>query len=460
MSLTIAALALASLATTRPAGPVAREPVSAIVARLASKARTPSFARQTKLSCNVCHLGGFPQLTRFGRLFKLNGYTLSGLPQITGQVDSATRRSLELSSIPGLSVMALVSATSTARKLPATPSLRTEYPQQLSVFFGGEISPRLGALAQLTYSDATGKVAIDNTDVRFAAHTKSGSKDILYGLTLHNNPTVQDVWNTAPAWAYPFASPALAPHPSASTLIDGALAQSVLGLGAYSLFDNVLYAEGTLYTSAPSGPRSVVDSTQTNNLRDVAPYWRVVLQNRSGPFYASIGASGLYARLYPTGSTGQTNDYNDVGVDAQFEQTLESSVVVGRVSYMHESQSLAADYTAHAAQNVQNTLSTFRVSGMFAPTPSYALTLGYVRTNGSKDDVRYAPDVVTGSRLGRPTTDGEIAEGTWSPWLNTRLGAQYTMYQHFNGGAHEYDVLGGRSASDNRTLYVYLWFAF
>ncbi|MFI5245032.1 MAG: hypothetical protein ACHQQR_07385, partial [Gemmatimonadales bacterium] len=52
-------------------------------------ARIPSFSRQTKLACSMCHTG-FPQLTPFGRLFKLNGYTLTGLPMITAQKDSAS----------------------------------------------------------------------------------------------------------------------------------------------------------------------------------------------------------------------------------------------------------------------------------------------------------------------------------------------------------------------------------
>src|ERR1700733_10261447 len=35
----------------------------------------PSFARQTGQPCETCHVGAFgPQLTQFGREFKLNGY--------------------------------------------------------------------------------------------------------------------------------------------------------------------------------------------------------------------------------------------------------------------------------------------------------------------------------------------------------------------------------------------------
>ncbi len=37
----------------------------------------PSFARQTGQNCVACHAGGqFPELTPYGRLFKLTGYTI------------------------------------------------------------------------------------------------------------------------------------------------------------------------------------------------------------------------------------------------------------------------------------------------------------------------------------------------------------------------------------------------
>ena len=37
----------------------------------------PAFAEQTGQHCNACHIGGFgPQLTPFGRQFKLEGYAM------------------------------------------------------------------------------------------------------------------------------------------------------------------------------------------------------------------------------------------------------------------------------------------------------------------------------------------------------------------------------------------------
>lgn len=52
----------------------------------------PSFARQTGLACAACHTA-FPELTPFGRWFKLNGYTFSTgesmLPPLAGAVQSS-----------------------------------------------------------------------------------------------------------------------------------------------------------------------------------------------------------------------------------------------------------------------------------------------------------------------------------------------------------------------------------
>src|SRR5437016_5177306 len=61
---------------------------ASLYAALAKMHRVPAFSRQTGLACSACHYQ-FPQLTPFGRLFKLNGYTLTGIPTITQPGDSA-----------------------------------------------------------------------------------------------------------------------------------------------------------------------------------------------------------------------------------------------------------------------------------------------------------------------------------------------------------------------------------
>ena len=58
----------------------------------------PSFARQTGMACAACHTV-FPELTPFGREFKLNGYVLDNIKQVTG-IDTSNRQTLALNSLP------------------------------------------------------------------------------------------------------------------------------------------------------------------------------------------------------------------------------------------------------------------------------------------------------------------------------------------------------------------------
>src|SRR6202021_1696029 len=76
----------------------------------------PSFARQTGMACAACHTV-FPELTPFGREFKLNGYVLDNIKQVTGTTTD-NRQTLALNSIPPISVMVQVSYTHTGKALP------------------------------------------------------------------------------------------------------------------------------------------------------------------------------------------------------------------------------------------------------------------------------------------------------------------------------------------------------
>ena len=90
----------------------------------------PAFARQTGQPCASCHTA-LPQLTPFGRRFKLGGYTLQG-----GDV---------WRELPQLSVLLLPSFTHNAVALSAIPSPNGGFtdtnnwvtlPQQASLIYG------------------------------------------------------------------------------------------------------------------------------------------------------------------------------------------------------------------------------------------------------------------------------------------------------------------------------------
>lgn len=437
-----------------------RAVLPAALAGALRQARIPSFSRQTGLPCAACHYQ-FPQLTPFGRLFKLNGYTLTGLKVITSGGDTTRRQTLALAPIPPASAMIVASLTHTRRAPPGTQNDAASFPQEASLFLGGEVTPRIGAFTQLTYGAADGGIGIDNIDLRFASHHTMGSGELLYGITLHNNPTVQDVWNTTPAWSFPFMASEAAPAPIAGTIIDGALGQQVLGLGAYGLWNDLLYTELTAYRSAPQGT-SAPDSTASGIARGVIPYWRVALQHQLGGAYVMIGTYGLDATLYTAGVSGPTDRYTDVAADAQVEHPLhETGVLLLRGTFIHERQRLGGLLAAAPAGAVSasSSLETLRASATLEPGALLGLTAAFFRTSGGADSLRYAPGPVFGSASGSPNSAGLIGEVTVNPWQNTRVAAQYVAYTRFNGARRDYDA-AGRSAADNDVLYVYTWIAF
>jgi hypothetical protein len=90
--------------------------VGLCVALAAPSRAVPSFARQTGMACAACHTV-FPELTPFGREFKLNGYVLDNIKQVTG-IDTSARQTLALNSLPPISFMAQISYTHTKTALP------------------------------------------------------------------------------------------------------------------------------------------------------------------------------------------------------------------------------------------------------------------------------------------------------------------------------------------------------
>src|SRR5947208_13855856 len=161
---------------------------------------TPAFARQTGLACSACHTH-FPELTPTGRAFKLNGYVFRRSESLEGKTPEG-QQSLLLNLVAPVSLMFQTSYTSTKKALPGTQNGTVLFPDQLSLFTGGEITPHVGAFLQVTFDPQSGQLGVDNADFRFATHGTVLSKRATFGLSVNNNPTVQDVWNSTPAWGF------------------------------------------------------------------------------------------------------------------------------------------------------------------------------------------------------------------------------------------------------------------
>ncbi len=198
--------------------------------------------------------------------------------------------------------------------------------QQLSAFYAGRIVEHFGAFVQWTYDGVVHQSSVDNVDIRAAGHFEGDGLDLSYGLTVNNNPTVSDIYNTTPAWSFPYASSSVAVAPNSSTLIDGGLAQQVAGIGAYTMWNRSLYAEIAGYGTADGALsvfRAGTDKTTDAVLDGAAPYWRVALQHvwGEGVQSAMIGTYGIVAHKFPDSPdpTGPTDRYRDVAIDAQYQ---------------------------------------------------------------------------------------------------------------------------------------------
>lgn len=405
----------------------------------------PAYARQTGQNCVACHAGGqFPELTPYGRIFKLTGYTIG-------------QRAIPLSTM-GVLTANKVKVNDPAQGKQQDGSLIFN---TASLFVAGKISDNIGGFAQITYNnyDAqnpdsgafTGHTAADNMDFRYADRLIDADRDLIYGLTLHNNPTVQDVWMSAPAWG-----PSTVPGSTGAgggrlpILADG-LGQQVAGVGAYVYWNKTLYAELTGYHTG-DGIFSFMTQGVNNDhgpqtiLKGVNPYWRLALTHEWGPHNAMVGMSGLEVKSYPdpTDLTTPTDHYRDLSLDAQYQYLLDPHTLTAQASYIHEKQNLEANLEA---TNPADTISSLRAKASYVYRAKYGATLSYFNVHGSTNN---NPDTAT---------RGWTPEIFWTPVQYARVGLQYTVFNRVNGASDNTDG-AGRKAKDDNTLLLYVWGAF
>lgn len=420
----------------------------------------PSYARQTQQPCSSCHVGGFgPELTAFGRQFKLLGYTMK-----VG----------EQANVP-LSAMVVESFTHTQKAQTSAPASgfgtnNNLELQQASVFLAGRLTDHLGVFSQATYSENGGLLGWDNADLRYARSFTRGDHSGIWGISLNNNPTVSDVFNTAPAWSYPYMSPDLAPGaPAQPIMIDG-LGGQVIGASGYTQLDGKWYLEAGAYRSLSVAFTNHVNAGYDGRLMGAAPYLRLNYTWNLPAGMFSVGGFGLDVRRGLVGAdlagspiplAGPSDHFQDVGLGATYQYFHGDHTVTMDGMYVDERQTLNATYADGGSSHLHDSLQSMNIKGSYWYLNTYGITLAAFADNGSSDRTLYGNN-------GSPNTQGGIMEldynpfgqsTSWNnPWVNLRVGLQYTFYSRFSGLVHNVDG-GGRSASDNDSLYLYLWTA-
>jgi hypothetical protein len=464
----------------------------------------PVFARQTGQNCVACHAGGqFPELTSYGRLFKMTGYTIG------------TRTGVPLSVMGVASYARVRDTTKTDDRTVDFAKNNSLMLATGSLFLAGKVTDNIGAFIQATYDNYSsqsvgpngelgrwlGHSQADNMDIRYADRFIDGSRDLIVGLSLNNNPSVSDPWNTAAAWMQyvPGASP------SSHQFVDGpypayGAGANIAGLTAYGYWNRRLYGEIGLYRSATGAASlmsaGIADINKTR-LGGTNPYWRLAYTSDWGPHSLMLGTSGMVAHVFDAGSdTSDPNNrsrFRNIGADSQYQYILDPHTVTFQAAFMRQNTRYSANafaaaappyfladgVTPVAAPNPSDTTNTFRAKLTYVYQAKYGASGSFFNVSGTSNTLNQTAGYdsngqitstdplgtgitsarVAGNLAGNPGTRGYVVEGFWTPWQYLRIGVQYTGYTKFNGAATNYDGFG-RNASDNNTLRFYIWAAY
>ncbi len=464
----------------------------------------PAFARQTGQNCASCHAGGqFPELTPYGRIFKMTGYTIG-------------ERMVPLSVMGVLSYAKVRDTTKTD-----DPTVDFQKNNSLmfatgSAFLAGKVTNNIGAFVQVTYNNYNsqsvgpngelgrfqGHTQADNMDIRYADRFIDANRDLIVGLSVNNNPSVSDPWNSAAAWMQytPNASP------TSHQFVDGSFpgfgsGGNIAGATAYAYLNKSVYAELGLYGTANRAmsfmSAGIADVNRTK-LGGTNPYWRLAYTREWGPHNIMLGTSGMVAHVFDAGS--DTSDLNNrgrfknFGLDSQYQYLLDPHAVTAQAAFMRQVTNYSqntlnnfvptyfqADGTLVGPANPSDTTNTFRAKLSYVYQAKYGGSVAFFNVRGTSNPLNQNSGFdaavgglvttndpngtgitstrVNGNLSGNPATRGFNYEGFWTPVQYVRVGVQYTAYNKFNGASDNYDGFG-RNAKDNNTLRFYIWAAY
>lgn len=485
--------------STLRTSPLAAGPMSALsvilmltLLVLAGEARAiPAFNRQTGQNCMACHAGGqFPELTPYGRLFKMTGYTLG-------------ERALPISA---MAVASLSKVANTSKSDDPAGDFQKNDRAILataSLLLGGKVTDNVGAFVQVTYDpyatqDANGNFHghsnADNIDIRYADRFISEERDLIVGLSANNNPSVSDPWNTAAAWMQYVP----VPSPTSSRFIDGnapypgfGAGGNIAGLSAYAFLNQRFYVEFGGYGSSRGLTRFMsagIAKADNTRLQGINPYWRLAYNHEWGPHNVMIGASGMAARVYDdpldTSDPSTIHKFTDLGIDAQYQYLLDPHALTAQLVYTRNHIRYSAATLANPAApffdssgtnpladiNAADTNHVLRLKMSYVYQAKYGGSLGFFNLTGTTNTANQTAGYdgtgtltrtagAASNLSGNPATRGVTLEAFWMPIQYLRVGAQYTAYSRFNSASTNYDGFG-RNARDNNTLFLYTWLAY
>lgn len=409
----------------------------------------PVFARQTGHHCEACHIS-YPELTEYGREFKLNGYTFG-----TAQpIPLAAAIMAQFNTISDNVQHANLPGQPAASNGVNCSGCNSGQIIQYSVFAGGRVTDDFGLFWQMSGNEspfssggntgasggpqtfagnpttAGGFTPIsDNTDIRYVHRfniTSSLEPDLVMGLDINNNIMVQDVWMTGPAWRYPNGGGGIAYAlqglgPVTAPYMEGPNGQRLVGLGVYGWWHKSVYAELSFYR-APWGFWSWIDWGQneqsspnnaagpvpgTDILAHYNPYVRLAYDYNWGYNSAHVGFWGLDAKTYQCNPSqdantpnpgpcpvlaNATNKYRDWAFDGQYQYNKgEPWVFTAAASYEVEQNNFSTALAANpgSMSSYGHNIRQFNINGRAYYDRKYGINVGFESISGTADPLLY-----------------------------------------------------------------------
>jgi len=449
----------------------------------------PLFSRQTGQNCVACHAGGqYPELTPYGRYFKMTGYTIG-----------------QRTDIP-VSVQFVGGAATSTNGNNGTGQVHQSgklEPNYLFLNVGGKITDNFGAFSQWYYAfdeqvSGQGTVpnqnqfAADVQDWRYADHYVGAStdtiKDFIWGASLNNYAGVTDVWNSSPMWMYPYMGSTRNYSTYGLPFSTRLSAYSIHnpGYGVYGYVNQNFYGEVNLYQSGGAGAMSWMTYPASNSnpnnppsyLQGLNPYFRFAYQSDEhaghnwmiGVLGANINQYSSCNNVASSGSykgaaascNGPVNSpalsagvvkYQDRAVDGQYQYLVDPHTVTAQFRYTKENIS---DPTGILYSNPSNKTNSFLSKVSYVYNATYGAAIAFQNITGTAD-IHYGVNAATLAAQ-NPNSTAWIPSIWYQIFQNARLTYQYTAFTKYNGGTINYNGLG-TNASANNASWLYLWLA-
>lgn len=322
----------------------------------------PVFARQTGQNCVACHAGGqFPELTPYGRMFKMTGYTIG------------ERQTVPLSIMYGADYARVRDTGKSNSPVDDFSRNGVAAVGGGSLFLAGRVADNIGVFIQDTYNNYAGRSvtpdggngkylghsAADYVDLRYADRLIDADRDLIFGVSLNNRPTGTDPSSAAPAWmqyvpgtsvSSRFAIDANGPY--------NLYTNNLAGINLYMFLNRAFYAELGFYQTANRWKSFLTSGTpdaNTPHLQGSNPYWRLAYSHEWGPHNILAGTTGMIVKQYdnPSDTSNGTtvSRTKTIGLDAQYQYLLDPHTVTAQLAYQRQTATLSASAQAANAAN-------------------------------------------------------------------------------------------------------------